>query len=123
MIHARPSTTTHTLETGQVGDINDRLSSRPSVTAAELTMTGAPVLGHKAATLSGESLSGSAVLVRLSWEGSPEYPYIHGHFAERSSAHSATVGAVAVELHTPALRLLSHQLHLHHVWGVGSLDS
>ncbi len=122
MIHARPSNTTHTVEISQVDDINDQLAGRmlprPSITAAELTMAGAVVLGHKTATLPGASL-----LVRVSWEGAPQYPYIHGHFADPSGTKSSADGTVAVELHTAALRLLSHRLHLHHVWGIGSLDS
>ena len=114
MIHPRPSSTTHTVEISQLEELNDRLGRRepaaPKITADELGMADAALPQSSAV------LPGSAVLVRLCWDGAPEYPYIHGHFASGVGDQ----GTLVVDLHTVALRALSHRLHLHHVWGTGS---
>ena len=52
----------------------------------------------------------TALLVRLTYEGPPEYPYIHGHFV-------AAEDCVA-ELHTAALQALAQHLHLKQRWGL-----
>ncbi len=59
----------------------------------------------------GETLPDSALLVRLSYDGPPEYPYIHGHFRSDGKI-------VRAELHTAALQALAHHLHLQQLWGV-----
>lgn len=101
--------TTHTVEMEQIVDLNRRLVAyRPdSLTATELGVEGA-------ATSPAGQLPGSAVLVEVRWDGSPEYPYIHGAFSGGASLHT-------VNLHTDALRELSRRLHAHHLWGVGSI--
>jgi hypothetical protein len=119
--HPMP-TTTHTVEMAQLNEINDRLGATrnaPAVTAGELGLSGpAGPAGSAGSADSARSTSNglppSAVLVRLSWDGPPEYPYIHGHFAA-AVGQSATLAA---ELHTAALNELSHLVGLHHRWGV-----
>ena len=111
---SRTTTTTHTVDMAQVADLNTRLSNGTGsqVSAADLGLEGVPVSGSSAGRL-----AGSAVLVRVSWDGAPEFPYIHGHF----SNGAGTDGAHTVDLHTAALRELSHRLHAHHIWGQGSI--
>jgi hypothetical protein len=102
-------TTTHTVEMGQIVDLNHRLQGtlQHVVTAADLGLEGAELLGHASARL-----PGPAVLVRLCWDGSPEFPYIHAHFSSDDS--------LVVDMHTAALQELSHRLGLRQTWGVGS---
>lgn len=112
---SRTTTTTHTVDMTQVADLNERLSNSRSgtpVTSADLGLEGAEVTGSSHATL-----AGSAVLVRLRWDGAPEFPNIHGHFSSSPGADDTLV----VDLHTAALRELSHRLHAQHVWGQGSI--
>jgi hypothetical protein len=95
------SPTTHTVEMDQLHEINERLAAprnAPVITAQHL----------------GLPLPASAVLVRLDWDGPPEYPYIHGHFAA-SGGQSASLVA---ELHTSALHQLSRLIGVQHRWGV-----
>lgn len=108
MRHVLP--TTHTVEMGQIADLNQRLlDHRPdTITAADLGLADAPTSPAPPGLLPGD-----AVLVEVRWDGSPEYPYIHGAF--RTGA-----GPRTVNLHTRALRELSHRLQAHHLWGVGS---
>jgi hypothetical protein len=103
--------TTHTLEMAQVLELNEHLMSRtggPGITAAVLGMGGVPLHLRSAA-----GLPDDAVLVRLSWEGSPEFPDIYGHFGPgRGGRHQAL-------LHTAALNSLCHVLGVRQRWGVG----
>ena len=93
--------TTHTVELDQLSELNARLSRHtPGVTAGDLG-------------LGGPSLADAAVLVRLAWDGPPEFPYVHGRFA--GSSGSAEVQA---DVHTEALQQLSKLLGLHQRWGV-----
>jgi len=113
------SRTTHTVEMTQIAELNDRLSKRDAteaISASELGLEGSALLpvgdaGHHV-------LPGDAVLERVSFDGPPEFPYIHAHF--RPSP--ADPRSLTVDLHTHALRELSRLLHLHEVWGVGSAD-
>jgi len=110
--HHQLSGTTHTVELDQLAELNNGLAERdPSEAIA------ASVLGLQGAVLtSGGRLPADALLARLSFEGPPEYPYIHGHFRSRpGDEHLLTV-----DLHTGALRRLSHLLHLQQTWGAGS---
>jgi len=103
--------TTHTLEMAQIAELNECLRSRSSstpVVAAALGMGGAPLRPSGAA-----GLAEDAVLVRLSWEGSPEFPDIYGHFGPGRG------GRLQVLLHTAALNELGHLLGLRQRWGVG----
>lgn len=111
---SKTPTTTHTVDMAQVVELNHRLSTGRAgagVSAADLGLDGAAVTG------SSGTLAGSAVLVRVSWDGAPEFPYIHGHFSGSAGADAALV----VDLHTAALRELSHRLHARHIWGQGSI--
>lgn len=102
--------TTHTLEMAQVAELNERLTSHtgsPTITAAALGMGGAPL--HPRAT---EGLPDAAVLVRVSWQGSPEFPDVYGHFG-------AGPGPFQALLHTAALNQLAHHLRVRQHWGIG----
>ena len=107
--------TTHTIEMAQIAEFNTRLGAHqgPALTAAELELEGAPL--HRRST---GVLPGTAELIRVAWDGAPEFPDIHAHFAPTARGAS---DVVVVNLHTAALRLLSHRLGLHHVWGVGNV--
>ena len=109
---SKRTTTTHTVDMAQVADLNLRLKDHPGSggTASDLGLEGVTMSG-------GTTLPGSAVLVRLAWDGAPEFPDIHGHF----STGGGTDGALVVRLHTQALRKLSSRLHAHHIWGQGSI--
>lgn len=105
--------TTHTVEMTQLADLNERLAAQANgavVTAADLGLEGARPRAPA------PPLAGSAALLRVCWDGAPEFPYIHGDFG------SARL-PVLVDLHTAALRELSHLLHARHVWGVGNADA
>ena len=102
--------TTHTVEMTQITDMNRRLTNAvsPVITAAELGMTGADVVG-----LGPDGLDASAVLLNVTWEGSPEFPTVHGHFREPGGERPRSAG-----LHTEALKVISRRLHLQQRWGV-----
>lgn len=108
------TTTTHTVDMAQIAELNTLLSTNTgsAVSAAELGLEGVTVNGPSA-----DTLAGSAVLARICWDGAPEFPDIHGHF----SASAGTEGAIVVDLHTAALREISHRLHARHAWGQGSI--
>lgn len=105
--HGLPATT-HTLEMAQLVEVNLRLANRlsPVITAAELGMTGVDAPAGTASTLAAD-----AILARVTWEGSPEFPTVHGHFGDAATS-------VAADLHTTALREISRRLHLRQRWGV-----
>jgi hypothetical protein len=109
MISSSLPPTTHTLEMAQVAELNQRLKERSGsspLTAASIGMGSAP---QQPAGAGG--LPGTAVLVRLSWQGSPEFPDIYGHF-------SGGPGPLQALLHTAALDRLCHHLDLRQRWGV-----
>jgi hypothetical protein len=91
------SPTTRTVELAQLEQLNEALAApgAPRVTSADLGLAQNPA-----------GPAPGLVLVGVSYEGPPDYPYIHGDFDGRR-----------VDLHTPALRELSRRLHLHHTWG------
>jgi len=101
--------TTHTLVLSQLAELNQRLSEhRPRITAAELGLAGAETMTGRP----DDKLSDSADVVRLCWDGPPEYPYIHAHFAiaeQEIPQH--------VDLHTAALTKLGRRLGVHQQWG------
>jgi len=105
----------------QIAELNKRLSVLPTgsqISASDLGLEGAHLTRSRNVTRSSHgTLAGSAVLVRLSWDGAPEFPYIHGHFSDSA----ATDGVLKVDLHTLALRNLSKRLHAQHTWGQGSI--
>jgi hypothetical protein len=106
------SQTTHTLVLAQVEQLNDRLADHrhpPSVVADELGLTGATEQSGE----DPEGLPPGAVLTRLCCIGTPEWPYIHGHFR----VPDATDDSSGVEFHSAALRELSRRTGFRHVWG------
>ena len=115
--HQIPSTT-HTVEMEQLAELSSGLRERDPaqpISASALGLQGVELTPGN----DGDdgSLPGDAVLVRVSYDGPPEYPYVHAHFR----SHSGDQDLLTVELHTDALRELSHLLHLQHVWGAGSV--
>jgi len=116
--HHQIAPTTHTVELAQLVEINERLAAgegRPAITWADLPPDPAstsPAAGSPAP---------EAVLVRLSADGSPEFPYIQGHFALPGVGGTGSQPgptAQVVGLHTAALQAVSHRLGLRHRWGV-----
>lgn len=108
MIRRSMPPTTHTLEMAQVADLNERLKSRDAstpITAADIGMGGAPL--DPGGT---PGLSDHDILTRVSWQGSPEFPDIYGHFGQSE---------VSVLMHTAALNQLGHKLNLRQRWGIG----
>lgn len=106
--------TTHTVELDQLRELDAALGESPAdhlITADLLGMTGAHVKQGVSQPATVGTLPASAVLLRLSYDGPPEYPYIHGHF-------SGSGGEGVAELHTAALQALARQLHLNQRWGV-----
>ncbi len=101
--------TTRTVEMSQIAELNDALADRshPPVTADQVGLTGVTSVMHH-----DEHLPGSAVMLRLRWDGPPSYPYIHGEFSVGPGQ------LVVVDLHTEALRLLARHLGLRQTWGV-----
>jgi hypothetical protein len=116
--HQVPSTT-HTVEMRQMAELDSGLRERDPSQAIR-----ASLLGLQGVELSSDSdddsrLPGDAVLVRVSFDGPPEFPYVHAHFR----THADNQGSLRADLHTDALRKLSHLLHLQHVWGAGNANT
>ena len=130
MHHHQIAPTTHTVELAQLAAINERLATgqgSPAITWADLPPDPAST------SPSAGSPAPEAVLVRLSADGPPEFPYIQGHFALPAAggtgsqpgptAHATSSAGVTgspqvVGLHTAALQAVSHRLGLRHRWGV-----
>jgi hypothetical protein len=102
--------TTRTLELSQLAELNSRLNEPgPRITASEIGLADLPE---------------SAVLERLCWDGPPDYPYVHAHFAlvdRVEGAHrkpkAGPMDSRIVDLHTGALRQLSRRLGMRQQWG------
>jgi hypothetical protein len=119
--HYQLPSTTHTVEMAQIAELNGGLREREgsqAIRASLLGLQGAEVSSGSDDELS-SSLPGDAFLVRVSFDGPPEFPYVHAHFRIDPCDH----GSLTVDLHTDALRKLSHLLRLQHVWGVGLADT
>jgi hypothetical protein len=113
--HHLPSTT-HTVEMAQIAELNGGLCERErsqEIRASDLGLQGAGLTSGRDKDRS--SLPGDAVLVRVSFDGPPEFPYVHGHFRTDLGDQDS----LKVDLHTEALRKLSHLLRLQHAWGAG----
>lgn len=111
------SRATHTVEMAQIAELNDHLAARESddtICAGDLGLTDA--IAHSFGNDNQCELPARTILESLSWDGSPGFPYVHGHF--RSGPPE--LRQFTVDLHTPALRELSRLLHVREVWGVGS---
>ena len=128
----QPAPTTRTIELRQVQDINRRLAAPGStqVTAEALGVAGSVTASPTAfgVDLFGPETSGTAVLrptavlCFVSAEGSPEFPYVLGHFAASPMAAQRAGGVDAViELHSAGLRRLSAVLGLRHCWGTDAV--
>lgn len=102
------TTTTHTIEMAQVDDLNRRLanSRSPKISAADLGMSGTTLPSGAPSRLVPQ-----AVLTKVSWQGDPEFPEIHGHF-------DSPDGVEIADLHTAALQQISRRLLLRQRWGV-----
>jgi len=100
--------TTHTIEMAQVDDLNLRLQNTrsPVITAGDLGMSGESLPNGAPSRLVPQ-----AVLTKVSWQGNPEFPEIHGHFKGPDGAETA-------DLHTAALQQISRRLLLRQRWGV-----
>ena len=113
--HHQLSGTTHTVELEQLAELSNGLAELDPSEAIS-----ASLLGLQGAELTSDGAEGrlpaEAVLARLSFDGPPEYPYVHGHFRSRPGDE----GSLTVDLHTDALRRLSHLLHRQHTWGAGT---
>jgi hypothetical protein len=110
MIRSSLPQTTHTLEMAQVAELNARLADHrgaSAITAEAIGMGGARLHPSGAA-----GLAGDAVLVRVSWQGSPEFPDVYGHFGPGRGSSEAL-------LHTAALNQLAHFLGVRQCWGIG----
>ena len=111
-LHHHPlDRTTHTIEMTQIDQINERLEHQV-VTAADVGAGGSVLLSGR---IAGGVLPGSAVLIRIDWDGDPSFPYIHGQFAE----HVGGRVLWRVDVHTSFLKALDRALALHQAWGVG----
>ncbi len=113
-IHQLPNTT-HTVEMAQIAELNGGLRESENSQAIRASLLG--LQGVEVPSGSDDDhirLPGDAFLVRVSFDGPPEFPYVHAHFRTDPSDH----GSLTVDLHTDALRKLSHLLHLQHVWGM-----
>lgn len=108
------SSATHTVEMAQIAEINDGLRERESEDPILAPLLGMQGMKSSRSGDDDNGLPGDAVLIRLSFDGPPEYPYVHGHF--RTHPHDDD-GSPTVELHADALRKLSRLLRLQHVWG------
>lgn len=105
--------TTHTLDMAQIEELNQRLAEHTThsrVTAADLGLADGELLNGVDGGLPGE-----AVLVQLGWDGSPEFPYIHGRFSVAGGADPG--GLLHVDLHTAALKSLARKLGVRQRWG------
>ncbi len=111
---------THTVALTQLAQLNGRLGDpeRPAVTAGMLGVSGRTAEDEPIALPSG------ARLVRVFPEGSPDFPYVHGHFrVERGmpdvdeAALRSEDGDLLCELTPAMLQLVSHTLGLRHDWG------
>jgi hypothetical protein len=112
MTHSMPRTT-HTLDMAQIDELNQRLDEHTryaKVTADDLGLAGAELLNEMTGTLPGE-----AVLIQLGWDGSPEFPYIHGRFSVAGVQDAGSL--LHVDLHTAALNKLAHKLDARQRWG------
>lgn len=111
--HQAPRTT-HTVEMEQMAELSRGLRERDPAQPISASVLG--LHGRELSSGSDDDDSGlprDTRLVGLSFDGPPEYPYVHAHFR----SHSAEQDLITVELHTEALQELSHLLHLQHLWG------
>ena len=85
--------TTHTIEMAQIAEFNTRLEAHqgPALTAAELGLEGAPL--HRRST---SVLPGTAELIRVAWDGAPEFPDVHAHFAPTVPGASDAVSSTCI---------------------------
>ena len=108
------SSTTHTVEMAQIAAINNRLHEWEGGHAINASLLGMQGVKRVSGSVDDDDvLSGEAVITGLSFDGPPEFPYVHGHFTTVPSGH----GSLTVDLHTDALRKLSHLLGFQHLWG------
>jgi hypothetical protein len=128
----QPAATTHTVELRQVQEINLRLGepARADITAESMGIAGQPtasaasfphdLFGTEAP--GGELLRPSATLRYVSAEGSPQFPYVLGHFSARPGGlQRAGDPGLVIEMHSDVLHRLSIRLGLRHCWGTDAV--
>jgi hypothetical protein len=114
--HHQLSRTTHTVEMEQIEELNNGLRERDPSQAIRASLLDLQEVELTSGSDGNPgSLPADAVLVSISCDGPPEYPYLYAHFR----AHPGDQDSLTVELHTDALRKLSSLLHLQHLWGSG----
>ena len=117
--HQVPSTT-HTVEMEQIAELSIGLRERDPSQAISASLLGLQGVQLPSGSDDEHSrLPRDAVLVRVSFDGPPDFPYVHAHFR----THTEDQGSLRADLHTDALRKLSHLPHLQHVWGAGNADT
>jgi hypothetical protein len=127
-----PAATTHTVELRQVQEINLRLGepARAEISAESIGVAGQPtatavsfpldLFGTEARDC--ELLRPSATLRHVSAEGSPQFPYVLGHFSARpAGVQRAGDPGLVIELHSDVLHRLSIRLGLRHCWGTDAV--
>jgi hypothetical protein len=110
------SSTTHTVEMAQIAELNGGLRESKRAQAISASLLGLQGVEASSGSEDDHSLPGDAFLVGISFDGPPAFPYVHAQFGTDPSDH----GSLTVDLHTGALRKLSHLLNLRHVWGAGN---
>lgn len=126
----QPAATTRTIELRQLQEINQRLAERgrADATAEFLEVAGKPISSSSSPLLHVDLfgidpptvpvLRPTCVLHHLSAVGSPNFPYILGHFLPAQFGPRPTDGPVlVVDLDSDVLRRLSTHLGLRHSWG------
>jgi hypothetical protein len=120
MQHHQLPSTTHTVEMAQIAELNGGLREGERSQAIRASLLGLQGVESSSASDDDHSgLPGDAFLVSVSFDGPPEFPYVHARFRTDPSDH----GSLTVDLHTDALRKLSHLLNLQHVWGAGDAET
>ncbi len=111
MSHHPLDPTSHTIEMEQIAELNAHLADEnaPTITSADLGMTGMAMEGSR-----GQALSGHEVVMKVTWRGLPDFPDIYAGFGARGTTEPAT----SALLHTGQLRELSRLLHCAHHWGL-----
>ena len=113
------SGTTHTVEMEQLAELSSALRARDPSQAISASLLGLEGVGLFSGSYAGGGLPGDAVLLSVSFDGPPDFPYVHAHFRRGHGDQ----GPITVDLHTDALRRLSRLLHFQHVWGAGDTDT
>lgn len=131
MSHPQLAPTTYTIELRQAREINRRLAApgHADITAETLGVAGKATASSTlfrvdlfGTALPAEALRPEATLSYVTAEGSPEFPYLLGHFTASSAGARRGVSAgLVIELHSDVLSRLSSKLGLRHCWGTDAV--